>query len=91
MDDIDKLNRGDPDVGNGVIADPKMRDPIIRMRMAADIPEKDRPKFQVMQTESAAFAAVKDKKRHPSKAFYHGGTPTNLDICLTLVPVRKAP
>lgn len=91
MDKIDRLNRGDPDVDNGVIKDPKMRDPIIRMRMASDIPEKDRPKFQVMNTGSPAFAAVKDKKRHPDKTFYHGGTPTNLDICLNLVPVRKAP
>ena len=91
MDKIDKLNRGDPDVDNGVIKDPKMRDPIIRMRMASDVPEKERPKFQVMQTDSPAFATVKDKKRHPDKVFYHGGTPTNLDICLTMVPVRKAP
>jgi hypothetical protein len=44
-----------------------------------------------MRTESAAFATVKDEKRHPPKTFYHGGTPTNLDICLPLVPVRKAP
>ena len=91
MDDIEKLNRGDPDVGNGVIADPAKRDPIIRMRMASDIPEEDRPKFQVMRTESPAFAAVKNQKRHPSKDFYQRPTPTNLDICLSMVPVRKVP
>jgi peptidylprolyl isomerase len=91
MDNIQKLNRGDPDVDNGVIKDPKNRDVIIRMRMASDIPAKDRPKFQVMRTDSPAFTAVKDKKRHPAKEFYQRDTPTNLEVCLPLVPVRRAP
>lgn len=88
MQYLQKLERGDPDVDSGVIADVSKRDPIIHMTLASDLPAKDRPHYQVMRTDSAAFAALKDGKRHPAPEFYHHGPFPNLDICGFSVPVR---
>jgi peptidylprolyl isomerase len=88
---VQKLNRGDPDVDNGVIADPKRRDPILRVRLAADLPMAARPHYQVMRSESAAFAAKKAAKLNPAPTFYHRKPPAILDLCILPVPVRRLP
>jgi peptidylprolyl isomerase len=84
-----KLERGDPDVDSGVIQDVAKRDPIIRMRLASDMSEKERPNFQVLRTDSPAFADSKDKRRHPAPEFYHRPPLANLDVCAVPVTVRK--
>lgn len=89
MQYLQKLNRGDPAVDNGVIQDVAKRDPIVKMRIASDIPEKDRPKFAVLRTESAAFAQSKEERRDPTSPFYFRKPPPILDICLTPVAVKK--
>jgi len=89
MQYVQKLERGDPDVNSGVIADPVKRDPILSMRLASDIPEKDRPAFQVLRTDSQAFADSRDKRRHPAPEFYHRPPLANLDVCTVPVMVKK--
>lgn len=89
MEYLQKLQRGNPDVGSGVIADVSKRDPILHMTLASDLPAKDRPHYQVMKTDSAAFAELKDKKRHPAPEFYHHGPFPNLDICGVSAPVKR--
>jgi peptidylprolyl isomerase len=89
MQYVQKLERGDPDVNSGVIADVAKRDPIIRMRLASDLPAKQRPAFQVLRTDSAFFAQVKDKRRHPAPEFYHRKPLANLDVCAVPVMVKK--
>ncbi len=86
-----KLNRGDPDVDNGVIDDPKHRDSILRARLAADLPAAQRPHYQVMRTDSQAFAAKKAAKLNPAPTFYHRKPPAILDLCILPVPVRRLP
>jgi peptidylprolyl isomerase len=86
---VQKLERGDPAVDNGVIGDVAKRDPIVRVRMASDIPESERPKFQVMRTESASFAKAKAAKKNPAPEFYHRTPPPILDICIMPAPVRR--
>jgi len=90
MQYLQKLNRGNPDVDSGVIQDVSQRDPILHMTLASDLPAKDRPRYQVMRTDSAAFAKLVEGKRRPAPEFYHRpeGFP-NLDICGVSVPVRK--
>jgi peptidylprolyl isomerase len=88
MQYLQKLNRGNPDVDSGVIQDVSQRDPILHMTLASELPAKDRPHYQVMRTDSAAFAALKDAKRHPAPEFYHRGGFPNLDICGVSAPVR---
>ena len=89
MQYVQKLQRGDPDVENGVIQDVKTRDPILRIRLAADMPEKDRPQFQVMRTESASFTSEKERRKNPAPEFYHFTPPAVLDICAISAPVRR--
>jgi peptidylprolyl isomerase len=89
MQFVQKLERGDPAVDNGVIADKSRQDAIVSMRLASDIPEAHRPAYEVMRTDTMAFAAWKAKKKNPAPGFYIRQPPPILDICLAPVPARK--
>ena len=89
MQYVQKLNRGNPDVAQGVIPDRKDQDTILRVRLAADLPPAERPHFQVMKTESPSFAAKKAQKLNPAPDFYHRRPPQILDLCNTPAPVRR--
>ena len=89
MQYVQKLERGDPSVNNGVIADKSKQDAIVSMRLASDIPEAERPSYEVMRTDTKAFAAWKAKKKNPAPGFYIRQPPPILDICLSPVPARK--
>jgi peptidylprolyl isomerase len=88
MQYLQKLERGDPDVDSGVIQDTAKRDPILHMQLAADMPARDRPHWQVLRTDSASFADAVEKRRHPAPEFYHRPPLANLDVCSVPVPVR---
>jgi len=85
------VDRGDPAVDNGVIADKAKQDPITYMKLASDMPEAERPHYEVMRTDSKAFAAWKKNKKNPAPGFYLRTPPAILDICLAPVPTRKSP
>jgi peptidylprolyl isomerase len=89
MQYIQKLERGDPDVDSGVIGDVSKRDPILSVRLAADLPAAERPSFQVLRTESQAFADSVEARRHPTSPFYFRKPPPVLDICGVPVPVKR--
>jgi len=89
MQYVQKLQRGDPKIESGVIQDLAKRDPIVRMRLASDMPGKERPRFQVMRTESASFAKEKETRKNPAPEFYVHTPPPVLDICVLSVPVRR--
>ena len=66
----------------------EQRTPIARVRMAADLPEGERSKFEVMRTESAAFQTVIEAQRN------RGGPWTkvaagHIDVCNAPIPVRE--
>jgi len=88
MQFVQKLKRGDRDIDNGVIKPGRARDPILRVRLAADLPAKARPHFQVQRTDSAAFAAVKQARMNPGTSFLVRLPPPVLDVCDTPVAVR---
>lgn len=90
MQYLQKLDRGDPSVDNGVIADKAKQDPITYMKLASDMPDAERPHYEVMRTESKAFAAWKKNKKNPAPGFYFRQPPPILDICLAPVPSRKS-
>jgi len=89
MDYLQKLQRGDPSVDNGVIADKTKQDAIVSIKFATDIPEAQRPAYEVMRTDTKTFAAWKAKKKNPAPGFYVRQPPPVLDICLAPVPSRK--
>jgi peptidylprolyl isomerase len=90
MEYLQKLQRGDPAVDNGVIADKAKQDAIIAVTLASDLPEAQRPRYEVMRTDTKAFADWKAKKTNPAPGFYIRQPPRVLDICLAPVPSRKA-
>lgn len=87
MQHVQKLNRGDPKVDSGVIKDEAKRDPILKVRMAADIDAAERPRIQVMDTTSKAFEEFKAQRRNPAPDFYKR-VAKNLDICAFNAPVQ---
>jgi peptidylprolyl isomerase len=89
MQFLQKLERGDPDVDNGVIADFSRADKILRVRIAADMPVSERPAFSVIRTESKTFADAVELRRHPTSPFYFRKPPPVLDICSVPVPVKR--
>jgi peptidylprolyl isomerase len=62
--------------------------PIKSVKLAADVPETERSKFEVMRTESASFKAVTEAQRN------RGGPWTkvaagHVDLCNVPIPVRE--
>lgn len=91
MQYVQKLERGDPEVAMGVIQDASKQDKIVRIRLAADIPAPERPKFQVMRTESKAFLELKGDKRNITSPFFLRKPAPILDVCAMQAPLRRAP
>ena len=87
MQYVQKVNRGDPKVDSGVIKDAAKRDPIVSVRMAADMPGSERPRIQVTNTASKEFEAYKEQRRNPAPDFYKK-VAKNLDICAFNAPVQ---
>jgi peptidylprolyl isomerase len=64
--------------------------PIAWVRLASDMPQAERPSFQVMDTKAAAFAAYVNARANRKDDFFirpAGG----VDLCNAPVPVRPAP
>lgn len=62
--------------------------PIARVRLAADIPEAERPSFEVMRSDTQAFSAYVTGRANRGGSFFNrpaGG----IDICNVNVPVRR--
>jgi peptidylprolyl isomerase len=62
--------------------------PIARIRLAADLPEAERPRFEVMRSDTAAFAAYVTGRANRGGDFFRipqGG----VDVCNVNVPVRR--
>jgi peptidylprolyl isomerase len=73
----------------GFYEDPKQNIPIARVRLASDMPPAERPRYEVMRTDSPAFADYVLGRANRGGDFFKrpaGG----VDICNALVPVRKA-
>lgn len=67
---------------------PEMQVPIRAFRVAADVPEAERSKFEVMRTETAAYKAVVEAQRN------RGGPWTkvpagHIELCNAPIPVRE--
>lgn len=73
----------------GFFDKPEMQVPIKSFRVAADVPEAQRTRLEVMRTESATFQKVVEAQRN------RGGPWTkvaagHVDLCAAPIPVREA-
>jgi peptidylprolyl isomerase len=72
----------------GMYDKPEQLVPITRARLLADLPPADRPKLEVLRTESKTWKALVEARRNPPDAFHvHKANFTN--ICSLTVPVRE--
>lgn len=72
----------------GFYEKPEQRTPLKLVRMAADVPEAERSRFEVMRTDSAIYQRVVEAQRN------RGGPWTKLaagkiDLCNAPIPVRE--
>ena len=73
---------------SGFYEKPEQRMPIKAVRIAADVPEAERSKFEVMRTDSATYQAAVEAQRN------RGGPWTKvaagkIDLCSAPIPVRE--
>lgn len=73
----------------GFYADPAQRVSIQSVKLAADLPAAQRPKIEVLRTDSATFAALVEAKRNRRDDFYRNPA-GKIDLCSIAVPVREA-
>jgi len=72
----------------GFYEKPEQRMPLKLVRMAADVPEAERSKLEVMRTESATYQAVLDAQRHRGGP-WNKVSPGKVDLCSAQIPVRE--
>ena len=73
----------------GFYKEPAQQIPIARARLASQLPEGERPRFEVLRTDSQPFSAYVTGRANRGGEFFQrpaGG----VDLCNALVPVRRA-
>jgi cyclophilin family peptidyl-prolyl cis-trans isomerase len=78
------LERGGANMGfyEGQQAKP----PLVRARLAADLPEAERPSVKVLRTDTTTWNELLHSRRYRGGWFVH--SPGRVDLCSTQVPVR---
>ena len=72
----------------GVYDDAKMRTTILSVRLASDLPAAERPRLEVLRSDSSSFAKLVDAKRNRKDDFYR--VPAgHIDVCSVPLPVRE--
>ena len=86
---LSSLPRG-PEDHMGVYRDEKRATPILRVRLASDLPADQRVPLQIMRTDSASFRRLVHALAHRHNAFYRF-SPGRIDLCAVAPPVRPRP
>ena len=73
----------------GFYEKPEQRVTIESVKLAADMPAKERPNIEVLRTDSATFAALIEAKRNRRDDFYRNPA-GKIDLCSINIPVREA-
>lgn len=88
MEHLSSLPRGHGDLGFYSAEEAGKRTPILSVRVAADLPVAERPRFEYLSTEGESFARYADARANRRDPFFivpAGGA----DICNIPVPVRR--
>lgn len=87
MELLSALPRGPAPMG--FYTDKSQRVTIESVRLAADMPKAERPKIEVLRTDSPTFARLVEAKRNRRDAFYT--VPAGkIDLCSIAIPSREA-
>ncbi len=80
MEVVQKIQRG-PANENGIIQDEAASSRIRGMRLASEIPEKERLTALVMETNTKGFEKLLKNRRDRKQKFFHNKPPKVLDVC----------
>ena len=72
----------------GFYEDPAKRVPIEAIRLAADVPEAQRTKLEVLRTETPLFDAVVESRRNRRDGWYKRPA-GHIDLCNITIPTRE--
>jgi peptidylprolyl isomerase len=71
----------------GFYEQPAQRVPIVSVRMAADVPEAERTRIELMRTDTPTFTALVEARRNRQDDWYK--LPAGyIDVCNVPIPVR---
>ena len=87
MELLSSLPRGTGPLG--FYEKPSQQTPIVRVRLASDLPPKQREKLEVLRTDTPTFTALVESRRNRSDAWYHFKA-GRIDLCNVPLPVRDA-
>ncbi|HEX7111573.1 MAG TPA: peptidylprolyl isomerase [Mizugakiibacter sp.] len=74
----------------GFYEQPQQRVPILRVRLAADVPAAERANLEVLRTDTPTFAALVESRRNRRDDWYKEPA-GHIDLCNVPLPVRAAP
>jgi peptidylprolyl isomerase len=85
MEVLSVMKRGTGDLG--FYQTPAERTPIVRTRVATDVPEAERVQLEALRTDSATFTALVESRRSRREAWflYPVG---RINLCNVPLPVR---
>jgi len=87
MELLSSLPRGHGDLGFYTKTEHPV--PIKSVRLAADVPEKDRAHLEILRTDTATFASLIESRRNRHDEWYK--QPAGyIDVCSVPLPVRQA-
>ncbi|WP_026817853.1 peptidylprolyl isomerase [Arenimonas composti] len=86
MERLSVLPRGPGPLG--FYEDQSLRTPIQRVRLLADIPEAERPRLEVLRTDTATWDALIEARRNRQDDFYKRPA-GHIDVCNVPLPVRE--
>jgi peptidylprolyl isomerase len=74
----------------GFYEKPEQRVPILRVRLAADVPAAERTALELLRTDTRTFADLVEARRNRRDSWYK--VPAGrIDLCNVLLPARKPP
>lgn len=90
MEHLLRINVGDA-ANRGVIEDDADRSRVVRLQIAADVPEDEQTMLMVMRTETEAFQAVLEGSRFRDRdEWFVNPTAHVVDVCYYPAPVKLA-
>jgi hypothetical protein len=67
---------------------PEQRAPIKAIRVAADVPESERTRLEVLRTDTPTFQALIESRRNRREEWFHFQA-GHIELCNVPIPVRE--